>query len=116
MKANTLSILAAVAMSATPVLAQETGTAETQPTDSTPKAEAPAKKALSREDFVQKIGVQRLRPNDQRGLHIFETPKKDAVPFTGLAVEFGVKPPTLMLGTMKVGDKVKVSFDLYVRN
>ena len=30
--------------------------------------------------------------------------------------EFGVKPPTLMLGTMKVGDKVKVSFDLYVSN
>ena len=30
--------------------------------------------------------------------------------------EFGVKPPTLMLGTMKVGDKVKVGFDLYLRN
>jgi len=30
--------------------------------------------------------------------------------------EFGVKPPTLMLGTMKVGDKVKVRFDLYVED
>ena len=30
--------------------------------------------------------------------------------------EFGVKPPTLMLGTMKVGDRVKVSFDLYVKD
>jgi polyisoprenoid-binding protein YceI len=30
--------------------------------------------------------------------------------------EFGLKPPSLMLGTMKVGDKVKVSFDLYVAN
>jgi polyisoprenoid-binding protein YceI len=30
--------------------------------------------------------------------------------------EFGLKPPTLMLGTMRVGDKVKVSFDLYLRN
>jgi hypothetical protein len=30
--------------------------------------------------------------------------------------EFGVKPPTLMLGTMKVGDKVKVGFDLYLKN
>ena len=30
--------------------------------------------------------------------------------------EFGLKPPTLMLGTMKVGDKVKVSFDLFVKN
>ena len=26
--------------------------------------------------------------------------------------EYGVKPPTLMLGTMKVGDQVTVSFDL----
>ena len=30
--------------------------------------------------------------------------------------ESGLKPPTLMLGTMKVGDKVKVSFDLFVKN
>ena len=30
--------------------------------------------------------------------------------------EFGLKPPSLMLGTMKVGDRVKVSFDLYVAN
>ena len=30
--------------------------------------------------------------------------------------EFGIKPPTLMLGTMKVGDKVKVSFDLFLKN
>lgn len=26
--------------------------------------------------------------------------------------EYGVKPPTLMLGTMKVGDEVTVSYDL----
>jgi polyisoprenoid-binding protein YceI len=26
--------------------------------------------------------------------------------------DFGVKPPSLMLGTMKVGDMVTVSFDL----
>jgi polyisoprenoid-binding protein YceI len=26
--------------------------------------------------------------------------------------EYGVKPPTLMLGTMKVGDPVTVSYDL----
>jgi polyisoprenoid-binding protein YceI len=26
--------------------------------------------------------------------------------------QFGVKPPTLMLGSMKVGDPVTVSFDL----
>ena len=30
--------------------------------------------------------------------------------------DFSIKPPTLMLGTMKVGDKVKVSFDLFLKN
>jgi polyisoprenoid-binding protein YceI len=30
--------------------------------------------------------------------------------------QFGLKPPTLMMGTMKVGDKVKVSFDLYLKD
>ena len=29
--------------------------------------------------------------------------------------DYGIKAPTLMLGTMKVGDKVKVSFDLYLK-
>lgn len=29
--------------------------------------------------------------------------------------EFGLKAPTLMMGTMKVGDKVKVSFDLFLK-
>jgi polyisoprenoid-binding protein YceI len=30
--------------------------------------------------------------------------------------EFGIKPPSLMMGTMKVGPKVKVGFDLYLKN
>jgi hypothetical protein len=29
--------------------------------------------------------------------------------------EWGLKPPTLMLGTMKVGDRVKVGFDLLLK-
>lgn len=29
--------------------------------------------------------------------------------------EYQIKAPTLMLGTMRVGDKVKVSFDLYLK-
>jgi hypothetical protein len=88
MRTKNLALIAAAALFATPAFAQENGTAETQPADSTPKAEA-AKKELTREDFVQKIGVQRIRPNDQRGVNMFETPKKDLVPFTGVAVEFG---------------------------
>lgn len=30
--------------------------------------------------------------------------------------EYGIKPPSLMLGTMKVGDQVKVNFDLYLKS
>ncbi len=30
--------------------------------------------------------------------------------------EYGLKPPTLMLGTMKVGEKVKVGFDLLLKD
>ena len=29
--------------------------------------------------------------------------------------EWGLKPPTLMMGTMKVGEQVKVSFDLFLK-
>ena len=89
MKANTLAILAALSMSAMPLAAQDNGSAETQSADSTPKVEAPAKKELAREDLMSKIGISRLRPTDQRGVNMFETPKKDAVPYTGFALEFG---------------------------
>lgn len=30
--------------------------------------------------------------------------------------EYGLKPPSLMLGTMKVNERVKVGFDLYLKN
>jgi polyisoprenoid-binding protein YceI len=30
--------------------------------------------------------------------------------------EFGLKPPTLMMGTMKVNERVKVNFDLYLKS
>jgi hypothetical protein len=30
--------------------------------------------------------------------------------------DFGVKPPTLMLGTMRVGEKVTVNFDLLLKS
>jgi polyisoprenoid-binding protein YceI len=30
--------------------------------------------------------------------------------------EFGLKPPTLMLGTMKVGEKITVGFDIVLKN
>jgi polyisoprenoid-binding protein YceI len=44
----------------------------------------------------------------------------DALRVTGVyeirMTEYGLKPPTLMLGTLKVNERVKVSFDLLLKN
>ena len=51
-------------------------------TTTTPAA---AKKA----SLVRTIEIQNYRPQDQRGLNIFEAPKEAGVPFTGLKLSFG---------------------------
>src|SRR2546423_1070376 len=33
--------------------------------------------------------INHIRPADQRGVNMFESPKEDAVPFTGFALSFG---------------------------
>ena len=38
---------------------------------------------------AQQEQLQYFRPNDQRGLNVFETSKTDTVPFTGLKVKVG---------------------------
>ncbi len=56
-------------------------------TDSTgPKAQ-PAKDAKSL--LVPQIQIQHIRPNDQRGINVFEAPKDELVPFTGFKLGFG---------------------------
>jgi polyisoprenoid-binding protein YceI len=35
------------------------------------------------------ITLQHVRPNDQRGINVFEAPKDDGVPYTGFKVSFG---------------------------
>ena len=79
-------LLAASALPAqeTQVASADTGTPAAATTRDTTAKAAAAKPAL-----VQTIGIQNLRPNDQRGVNMFETPKKDAVPFTGFRTEFG---------------------------
>lgn len=39
--------------------------------------------------FAQQPEIQYFRPNDQKGIHMFETPKEDTVAFKGLAVRIG---------------------------
>jgi hypothetical protein len=38
---------------------------------------------------VPQLQIQNIRPNDQRGINVFEAPKNDAVPFTGFKLNAG---------------------------
>lgn len=40
--------------------------------------------------FAQQKGISYSRSYDQRGINVFETPKTDTIPFTGLKVRIGV--------------------------
>jgi hypothetical protein len=95
----THALLAAAALAgAAPALAQQQDTLtvatavaadSAAPTVSTPasasrKAEESAKSLL-----LPPIEIQHIRPNDQRGINVFEAPKDDGVPFTGFRLGFG---------------------------
>jgi hypothetical protein len=54
----------------------------TKPADTTVAA---PKKTFS----LRNIEIQHVRPNDQRGMNVFEAPKNDAVPFTGFKLSAG---------------------------
>ena len=85
---SVLVAMAALAY-AVPVVAQNITNADTTTragtatvTDSGPaKAAAPSN--------VQHLEIQRLRPVDQRGINMFETPKFDGVPYTGFKLGWG---------------------------
>jgi hypothetical protein len=85
---SVLVAMAALAY-AVPVIAQNISNTDTTTragtatvTDSGPaKAAAPSN--------VQQLEIQRLRPVDQRGINMFETPKFDGVPYTGFKLGWG---------------------------
>ena len=57
--------------------------------DTTRAPAATVKSGTSRESLVPARTIQRLRPQDKRGLHMFEAPKDDGVPFNGFKLDFG---------------------------
>ncbi len=85
------------ALVAVPALAQQ---AEPQPRTlqvavaETARAAAPApadstvKPAAAPASLVPPITIQHLRPQDQRGVNMFEAPKTDAVPFSGFKLDW----------------------------
>jgi len=40
-------------------------------------------------NLYRPLDIQHLRPADQRGINVFETPKEEGVPFTGFTLSFG---------------------------
>jgi len=94
------ALLAAIALLGAPALAQQTDTAtvtvaSAAPADSGPAAATPAPdkakadEPAARSLLVPQIVIQNIRPNDQRGLNVFEAPKGDGVPFAGFRLGFG---------------------------
>ena len=79
-RALTAALLAAFA--ATPALAQNTPGGGTPPDSTTVEN-------IKEFSQAQQIPIQHFRPNDKRGLNIFEAPKTDAVPYTGFKLMLG---------------------------
>lgn len=78
-----LSTALILAIAAMPAVAQTSGGAG----DAAGKGEGTAEKAAP--STLKAIVIQNMRPQDQRGLAIFEPPKGDAVPFEGFKLDFG---------------------------
>jgi hypothetical protein len=92
---NLVFVSALLALSATAVAGQQI--AQVQPGSGEPAVsdpaiiEEPAEEARADEKgtLAREIPIQNVRPNDQRGLNVFEPPKQKDVPFTGFKLDWG---------------------------
>jgi hypothetical protein len=96
------ALTAAALLSATPALAQNgnerassdarasvTRKADKASKDSAAKSDSTTAKPASVMLFAPPIEIQHMRPNDLRGLNVFETPKNDNVAYTGFKLNWG---------------------------
>ena len=85
-----LTALAALAY-AMPAVAQNTPLPDTTTAKPAPAAttDSGARATKIETPNVQTIEIQRLRPVDQRGLNVYETPKNDGIPYTGFKLGWG---------------------------
>ncbi|MEO5509599.1 MAG: hypothetical protein ABIV28_05710 [Longimicrobiales bacterium] len=79
-------------LTAAMMLAVATGTAAAQngpqPNDA-PKVDTTATAGRSPLSMVPAITIQHIRPQDKRGLHMFESPKDDNIAYNGFKLDFG---------------------------
>ena len=80
---------AAALVIASPAMAQQPAESPDGAAPATTSTPAPAKKKLTRAEMVPQIELQNFRPQDQRGLTIFEAPKESGVPYTGFKLSWG---------------------------
>ncbi|MFW6079168.1 MAG: hypothetical protein ACODAE_06075, partial [Gemmatimonadota bacterium] len=97
--ATILTTLAALLLLAPPANAQQSdgGQDDARPADA--RTADAAERAEDADDadataawpatLYSESRIQHIRPQDQRGLHLFESPKEDDTPFDGLQVELG---------------------------
>jgi hypothetical protein len=85
-------VLAATTLAfALPAMAQQTANSPSRDTvpDSLPPAATTAETPKTVFNFTPEIVLQHVRPQDQRGINMFETPKYDEVPYTGFRLSWG---------------------------
>lgn len=54
-----------------------------------PAPEESSDKAAESVSTQPQVAIQHMRPNDKRGLHVFESPKDAGAPYTGFKLDFG---------------------------
>jgi hypothetical protein len=79
--------LAALFVAASSVAAQSNTTAAS--TTTAPASDSTAKAAPKTISLYRPLDINHIRPADQRGVNVFESPKEDQVPFSGFALSFG---------------------------
>ena len=57
--------------------------------DTATRADSVSPQKKNTVSLYRPMDIQHLRPMDQRGINMFETPKDDNIPFTGFALSFG---------------------------
>ena len=87
---TSLFALTAAALLAAPANAQTVLASAETPRDTTATTtDTVAAPAAKKASLVKPITIQNMRPVDQRGINIFESPKEAGVPFTGFKLDFG---------------------------
>jgi hypothetical protein len=84
-----LTAIAAGAAGAQQQVASVTPVPADSTTATTDSSTAAPTKAAGRAALLPPIVMQHYRPNDQRGINVFETPKAEGVAFTGFKLAFG---------------------------